>query len=442
MWRPSPSEAAGDPFFVLASQPTVLCDPDDPLSGQCPNPLYDPNYRQFDVEGYRVYRGRVDAPNSLRLLAQFDYAGTVMTDFAGQINPVATCAPEIGVTTDCPVVFDPVGPGLARTTGFDIPLVGNIVQVKLGARSLLATGDAIILNADTIPTGNTALGSCAPSACPPLQDNGVPFASVDTEVRNNFRYFYSVTAFDVNSFQSGPSNLESARVTKPVIPVRPAANYENAAVLDAAVYGRDVKQTDVTLPNLDPATGTFTKKMPAPNGWQLALAAFVRQVIAAPGAISVALDSLTLGDAYGGHETTYWTTVTTAAGSSILQIPITQAVDNTPAHFSSSFTAISVDNALAARYGGDGSYTLAEMAANGHAAWSRPRLRRSSSCLERGRTFARLRRRSNPPGYSETLPSFRLVWTVPPDAAGSTRAKPGRSSRSTRWPGRSPMRCT
>jgi hypothetical protein len=99
--------------------------------------------------------------------------------------------------------------------------------------------------------------------------------------------------------------------------------------------------------------------MPAPNGWQLALAAFVRQVIAAPGAISVALDSLTLGDAYGGHETTYWTTVTTAAGSSILQIPITQAVDNTPAHFSSSFTAISVDNALAARYGGNGSYTLA-----------------------------------------------------------------------------------
>ena len=26
------------------------------------NPQYDPNYRQFDVEGYRVYRGRVDSP--------------------------------------------------------------------------------------------------------------------------------------------------------------------------------------------------------------------------------------------------------------------------------------------------------------------------------------------------------------------------------------------
>ena len=350
MWRPSQSETAGDPFYSIASQATV---------GGSPNPLYDPNYRQFDVEGYRVYRGRVDAPNSLRLLAQFDYAGTVMTDFAGQVNPSADCAPEIGVTTGCPVVFDPIGPGLARTTGVDIPLVGNIIQVKLGDRQLLATGDAIILKSDTIPTANATLGSCAPSACPALQDNGVPFAYVDHEVRNNFRYFYSVTAFDVNSFQSGPSNLESARVTKPVIPVRPAANYENTAALDASLYGRGQQQTDVVLPGLDPTTGTFTKNMPAPNGWTLALAAFVQQVIAAPGAISVALDSMTLGDAYGGVATTYYTTVTTAGGSTSLVIPIVQEVDNTPANFSNSFTAISIDNALAARYGGNGGYTLA-----------------------------------------------------------------------------------
>jgi hypothetical protein len=350
MWRPSPSENAGDPFFSIANQATV---------DGSPNPLYDPNYRQFDVEGYRIYRGRVDAPNSLRLLAQFDYAGTVITDFAGQVNPTADCAPEIGITSGCAVVFDPVGPGLARTVGVDVPLVGNIIQVKLGARQELATGDAIILKSDTIPTANATLGSCAPSACPALVDNGVPFAYVDNEVRNNFRYFYSVTAFDVNSFQSGPSNLESARVTKPVVPVRPAANYENTAALDASVYGRGQQQTDVTLPGIDPTTGTFTKAMPAPNGWTLALAAFVQQVIAAPGAISVSLDSLHLGDAYGGAPATYFTTVTTAAGSTPLVIPITQEVDNTPANFSNSFTAISIDNALAARYGGNGGYTLA-----------------------------------------------------------------------------------
>ena len=93
MWRPSPSEAGGR-SVLRHGQPGHRPDPDNPLV-PVPNVLYDPNYRQFDVEGYRVYRGRVDAPNSLRLLAQFDYAGTVITDFAGQINPIAACAPEI-----------------------------------------------------------------------------------------------------------------------------------------------------------------------------------------------------------------------------------------------------------------------------------------------------------------------------------------------------------
>ena len=44
----------GDPYYVVAS------DPGSPVE---PNVLYDPNYRNFDVEGYRIYRGRVDAPN-------------------------------------------------------------------------------------------------------------------------------------------------------------------------------------------------------------------------------------------------------------------------------------------------------------------------------------------------------------------------------------------
>ena len=50
--------------------------------------LYDPNYRQYDVEGYRIYRGRVDNSGQLTLVAQFDYAGTEMADFTGQIQPV------------------------------------------------------------------------------------------------------------------------------------------------------------------------------------------------------------------------------------------------------------------------------------------------------------------------------------------------------------------
>ncbi|MGH7735672.1 MAG: hypothetical protein ACREOE_18740, partial [Gemmatimonadales bacterium] len=66
MWRPSTTEATGDLFYSVAS---------GALTGSgTPNPLYDPNYRQFDVEGYRVYRGRNQG--DLHLLAQFDYVGT------------------------------------------------------------------------------------------------------------------------------------------------------------------------------------------------------------------------------------------------------------------------------------------------------------------------------------------------------------------------------
>ena len=89
LWRPSATETTGDPSFPLASTTTGI--------GGKPNALYDPNYRQFDVEGYRIYRGRVDTPSQLKLIAQFDYAGTVMADWRGQVNPVPDCAPELGI---------------------------------------------------------------------------------------------------------------------------------------------------------------------------------------------------------------------------------------------------------------------------------------------------------------------------------------------------------
>src|SRR5262249_56328980 len=71
VWQKSPSETVqpngGDPFFAEASDPTSA--------------LYDPNFRQYDVEGYRIYRGRTTG--DLRLVAQFDYAGTAVTAYTG-----------------------------------------------------------------------------------------------------------------------------------------------------------------------------------------------------------------------------------------------------------------------------------------------------------------------------------------------------------------------
>ena len=167
------------------------------------------------------------------MLAQFDHSGTVMRDFTGQVNPDAGCAPELGITEPvinpvtgdtlgfgCPVDFDSLVPGIAPTVFTEVPLVGTTVQVQRGDRLTLATGLAHITTSDTALTG-------AASTCPELaravtdcilDDSGIPFLYLDATARNNLRYFYSVVAFDINSFQSGPSSIESSRTTKSVTP--------------------------------------------------------------------------------------------------------------------------------------------------------------------------------------------------------------------------------
>src|SRR6185312_3382348 len=60
----------GDLYFSIAS----FHDTADTAGDSTRNSLYDPNFRQFDVEGYRIYRGRT--ASELTLLAQFDYSGT------------------------------------------------------------------------------------------------------------------------------------------------------------------------------------------------------------------------------------------------------------------------------------------------------------------------------------------------------------------------------
>ena len=331
LWRPSASETTGDPFFQIAGSATVVPEGGgDPV----PNPLYDPNYREFDVEGYRVYRGRVDSPGSLTLLAQFDYAGTSILDYQGQINPTVGCAPELNLFDDCAAAYDPAefAPGVARTIANEIPLFGPITQVTVpGSRALLGTGviDTVVasidsltdpLNPDTtfqvvfvsnatiILKADTALTGLE-AGYPPLQDTGVPFAYVDHGVRNNFRYFYAVTAFDINSFQSGPSSIESARITKAVTPRASASNASFGLVTENQVFGRGVALTDNTLPTLDPVTGVFNKAFPPSDGWALEFTGYVAQLVSGPGSIAVRLDSIQPGSAYNDVLGNYFATV-------------------------------------------------------------------------------------------------------------------------------------
>jgi hypothetical protein len=131
-WKPSASDTpkvgGGDPYFEVASNPS--------------SPLYDPNFRQYDVEGYRIYRGR--SSSDMQLVAQFDYAGTVLRDFTGAAAYVedldgdgrsGRCAPELAIFEDCPVTFPAPGSPIDTTSYVDFPLAGNVVQVPSAAES-------------------------------------------------------------------------------------------------------------------------------------------------------------------------------------------------------------------------------------------------------------------------------------------------------------------
>ncbi len=250
VWQKSRSEATGDPFFAIASNPSSA--------------LYDPDFRQFDVEGYRVYRGRTSS--SLQLVAQFDYAGTSFVDFTAQIDygdlngdGLNQCAPELGLSAtppagDCPKPFAAAAPFTAADT---IPLAGEIIQVPPGGRVKLASGGTINLSADSAVTNQ----QCADVKCPALADNGVPFAYVDHGVLNSFTYFYTVTAFDVNSLKSGPSSLESPRVTKRVTPrkIGTSALTDAGAVTFTLVDGNgNALNPSAAAPTIDATAGTFS----------------------------------------------------------------------------------------------------------------------------------------------------------------------------------------
>src|SRR3989441_11759692 len=111
VWSKTRSEETGDPFYNIASKDSVP-DPLNPGKLKA-NPLYDPNFRRLDVEGYRIYRGRTSS--QLELVAQYDYSGTTFIDYTGAIDygdangdGRTTCAPEF---VSSGAVYDDTVPG-------------------------------------------------------------------------------------------------------------------------------------------------------------------------------------------------------------------------------------------------------------------------------------------------------------------------------------------
>lgn len=339
VWQPSTTETTGDLYYGVASQPF------EPGGGA--SPTYDPNYRQFDVEGYRIYRGRTSG--ALELVAQFDYAGTEIIDYTGAFD-YGSCAPELAVFTDCPVTFDVTPP--QTTPSVAHPLSGPIVQVPAGGRVELANGSILILQADTAVTGGG-------SGNPELTDGGVGFAYTDRSVRNSFRYFYAVTAFDVNSVQSGFTSLESAPSPTAVTPRAPSGQEQVGALASVEL----VNAAGGVVPAGSPAvinatTGIFTSGAPQPtDGVSLGLVAFLPEVLGT-GGVTLTIDSVVPGDANAGAPIVYYVRGQGAGAPVPVAIPIVQDFFSSDATNSAGFQATTIDGAKAARYGGDASFAL------------------------------------------------------------------------------------
>lgn len=354
---PSSGVCGGDLFYSIASRPFNVDTTRDSLGvivsiDTTLNALYDPNFRQFDVEGYRIYRGRTSS--ELELLAQFDYSGTTFIDYTGAISygdlngdGKVQCAPELGLQADCPVTFD-ADTVIPKVANFATELEGTIVQVKAGDRVQLANGDVINLIADTAVTGNA-------SGFPGLTNTGVTFAYTDTrEVRNGFTYHYAVTAFDVNSVKSGPTSLESTRVTKTVTPRRPSSNVVQTVVQSTLQgSGGAVIDPAAPFPAIDPATGTFTGLIPPANDGALLLGSAVLEALPA-GDITARIDSIGPGftGGIGVFPNLY---MTLSAGGTTIQkvVPIPQPNFNSTANPSYTFSEALVpyDSAGAERFG-------------------------------------------------------------------------------------------
>ena len=260
VWEKSASEVAGDPYFPLASNPA--------------NPLYDPDYRKNDVEGYRVWRGH--SPTDLQVLAQFDYRGTTFTDQTGQFAQAPDCAPEIGLTAAC------------LPLPLDVPIAGNVVQYRLGDRIRLGNGSVGFVHADTAVTGGA-------TGYPGLGDTGVPFVFVDTTVHNGESWYYAVTAFDVNSARSARSSLESALLPHAVTPRAVSSDHRSSLTITGLFRGDGTPaDTATAFPALDSATGVLRGPIPPINGLSLALGPALADALV-PGDYGFRVDSVSPG---------------------------------------------------------------------------------------------------------------------------------------------------
>ena len=332
-WQKSATDAAcagcGDPYFPVASDPT--------------SPLFDPDYRQFDVVGYRIWRGT--SPSNLQVVAEFDYPGLSFTDYDGQVydGNYPNCAPEIGHKGAwCPVSFQYPCGGTGPSVSY--PLGGSLVQIPLGGRIIDQAGGVVVLEADTVMV--------------PWSFSPVPFVFSDPSVKNGFSYYYAVTALDINSVRSGPPSLESPLAPKAVTPRVGSGQATSGSISAPQLIGADGRVVPTApMPTLDRNTGIFSGPMPPTDGFGIGLLTFLPQVLGAD-SLTLAIDSVVPADGWNGVPGTYYVRTHSPIGDDTTAIPF--LVDFTTQEDSTgvTFPAVHATQALATAFGGDSTFVF------------------------------------------------------------------------------------
>lgn len=251
VWDPSPTEETGDPFNELASDPE--------------SPLYNPNYRQFDVQAYEVWRGvRAD---SLERVAVFTVADRPFVDVTCELVEPDE---EIGNPAGRGFALGETCPADYSRTAIRVPFFNNGGAGGRPGRGVVrsTSGLAAVVDQTPLPDWSGFGGG------------GVPFVYRDEGLVNNFSYFYSVTAADLNSPASGPASQRSERIVKSVLPRRDAPNL-GGGTLEAALVGDDGVPLDpnTPVPSIDPETGTFDGPFPPTNAVHLTFAPLVQRLL-------------------------------------------------------------------------------------------------------------------------------------------------------------------
>jgi hypothetical protein len=293
------AETTADPFYAVASDP----------SGS----LYDPSYRQFDFEGYRVWKSMTGRPDDWQLLADYDAPSSIARDADVILQAgVYGGTPEFDAATTEGYFLSYGGTGLYNMHEYVVSIEGGTQKVKVwdvslggqeipcntyadgddwwyyvGDNSMFELFDSSLnyLSSDStrnangindqyvpgmlmyvggmaiqFPNAPAPAGTVIWRIIPSQEENygantTVAHSYIDANLINGQTYYYAVTAYD---FQlSSPRSLESGRsLSQAVVVPRSEPNGMSTPAASAATHVTGSSDGVASVEVVDPSAVT------------------------------------------------------------------------------------------------------------------------------------------------------------------------------------------